>query len=96
VIRPSADRVLIKPLAEDKRTEGGILLPDVVGDRKQALLGEVLAVGPGRYEKGIHTPVDLREGEKVLYLQYHSGVRVDVDGVKCELLRETDILAKVN
>lgn len=69
-LTPTRDRVLIRPVDEDKQTRGGILLPDSV-KREKKYEGEVLAVGPGRPDKdGNKIPMSVKKGDIVLYDKY--------------------------
>jgi chaperonin GroES len=90
-LRPLHDRVIVKRLEEEKKTAGGILIPDSAAEKP--LKAEVIAVGPGkRTDDGkIHAP-DLKKGDKVLIGKY-SGTEVKVDGDDLVVLREDDIMA---
>ncbi|MEA4882082.1 MAG: co-chaperone GroES [Clostridia bacterium] len=92
MLKPCADRVLVKPSTEEDRTAGGIVLPDTAKERPQ--WGEVIAVGPGKWdEEGKRrVPVDVKVGDKVVYAKY-GGTEVKVDGDEYLILRESDILA---
>ena len=90
-LRPLHDRVIVKRLEEEKKTAGGILIPDSAAEKP--LKAEVVAVGPGkRTDDGkIHAP-DVKKGDKVLIGKY-SGTEVKVDGDDLVVLREDDIMA---
>jgi chaperonin GroES len=93
-IRPLDDRVVVRPLASEEKTPGGIVLPDTAQEKPQT--GEVLSVGPGKMLKnGERAPVAVVIGDRVYYGKY-SGTEVKVDGVELKILRETDILAKLS
>ena len=93
-LRPLGDRVVVKPLEDEERTKGGIVLPDTAKEKPQR--GEVIAVGPGDWdqegEKRI--PLDVKVGDHVLFAKY-SGTEFKIDGVDHLILRHSDILAVV-
>ena len=91
-LQPLADRILVKPLAKEEVTRGGIVLPDTVKEKPQE--GEVMAVGPGkRTDKGEIMALDIKVGDIVLYAKY-GGTEVKLEGEDYMILRESDILAK--
>jgi chaperonin GroES len=93
-IRPLQDRVLIKRVAEDEKTKGGIIIPDTA--KEKPVEGEVLAAGPGRVQKdGSLRPLDVKKGDRVLFGKY-SGTDVKLDGEDVMIRREDDILAVIN
>jgi chaperonin GroES len=87
-----ADRVVVKPLEEAEQMRGGLYIPDTAKEKPQQ--GEILAVGPGRYEDGKRIPPDVKVGDKVLYGKY-SGTEVTLDGDQVLILRESDVLAVI-
>ena len=89
-VNPLADRVVIKALKESEQMRGGLYIPDTAKEKPQQ--GEIVAVGPGRYEKDKRVPMDVKVGDKVLYGKY-SGTEVTVDGETLLILRESDVLA---
>ena len=90
-IKPLADRVLIKPSAEEEKTKGGIVLPDTAKEKPQR--GEVIAVGEGKKtEEGKQVPLTVKKGDKVLYGKY-SGTEIGVNGEEYLIMREEDIFA---
>ena len=91
-VQPLADRVVIKALEESEQMRGGLYIPDTAKEKPQQ--GEVVAVGPGRFEEGNRVPMDVKVGDKVLYGKY-SGTEVTVDGEQYLILRESDVLAVV-
>lgn len=91
-INPLADRVIIKPAPAEEKTKGGIILPDTA--KEKPVVGEVVAVGPGKREDSKLTPTELKVGDKVLYGKY-SGTEVSLDGQDYLIMRESDIFAKV-
>ena len=92
-IRPLHDRILIKRLEEDKKSEGGIIIPDTA--KEKPIQGKVIAVGKGKIMKsGDVIPLDVKKGDKVLFSKY-GGTEVKIDGEEHLLMREDDILAVV-
>jgi chaperonin GroES len=91
-IDPLADRVLLRSLEESEQTRGGLYIPDTAKEKPQH--GEIIAVGPGRYDEGTRVPMDLKVGDKVLFGKY-SGTEVTIDGEQLLILRESDVLAVV-
>jgi chaperonin GroES len=89
---PLEDRVIVKVLEEEERTPSGIVLPDTAKEKPQK--AKVLAVGPGRYDEGKLVPLDLKEGDTVIFAKY-GGTEVKVDGDDILILRASDILAKL-
>ena len=91
-LQPLGDRILVKPLAKEEVSRGGIVLPDTVKEKPQE--GEVIAVGSGkRSEKGDIIPMDVKTGDIVLYAKY-GGTEIKFEGEDYMILRESDILAK--
>lgn len=91
-IQPLGERVLVKPMAKEEITKGGIVLPDTVKEKPQE--GEVLAVGVGkRSDKGEYIPMEIKVGDIVLYAKY-GGTEIKLDGEDLIILRESDVLAK--
>ncbi|HAR62666.1 MAG: co-chaperone GroES [Candidatus Margulisiibacteriota bacterium] len=92
MIKPLGDRVVIQPVEAEKITKGGIVLPDSAKEKPQE--GKVVAVGPGRVtDEGQRIPVDVAEGDVVLYAKY-GGTEVVIEGKDYIVLNERDILAK--
>ena len=88
--RPLHDRVLVRRVEEDTKTAGGIIIPDTAKEKPQQ--GEVVAVGPGtRGENGDITPLDVREGDRILFGKW-SGTEVTLDGEELLIMKESDIL----
>lgn len=92
-LKPLGDRVLVKPVHEEEKSKGGILLPDTISKEKPQV-GEVLAVGTGGNDKeGKFVPMTLKKGDKVVYAKY-SGTDIKDDADEDYLLiSEKDILA---
>ena len=93
-LKPLGDRLIVEVLEEEETTISGIVLPDTAKEKPQK--GKVLAVGDGRVneETGKRTPLDVSEGDEVLYSKY-GGTDITVDGEDLLVLRESDVLAKV-
>jgi chaperonin GroES len=91
-LQPLADRVLVKPIEKEKRTESGIYIPDTARERPDE--GQVVAVGPGRLsDDGRRIAGDIQVGDTVIYRKY-SGTEIKVEGEELLILHEDDILAK--
>lgn len=92
--RPLHDRVLVKPLDQDEKTAGGIIIPDTV--KEKPMRGEVIAVGPGaRGDDGKLTPLDVKIGDTLLYGKW-SGTEVKIDGDDYLIMRESDVMGIVD
>ena len=91
-VHPLADRVAIRPLEETEQMRGGLYIPDTAKEKPQQ--GEIIAVGPGRVEKGERVPMELKVGDKVLYGKY-SGTEVTIDDETFLIIKESDVLAKL-
>ncbi|MFM1873545.1 MAG: hypothetical protein RL398_2967 [Planctomycetota bacterium] len=92
-LRPLDDRVVLKVLDAEEKTAGGILLPDTAKEKPQR--GKVTAVGEGKLGKdGKRLALDVKKGDVVLFGKY-AGSDVKVDGQDYKILRESEILAKV-
>jgi chaperonin GroES len=92
-VAPLADRVVVKALEEAEQMRGGLYIPDTAKEKPQQ--GEIIAVGPGRFEKDKRVPMDVKVGDKVLYGKY-TGSEVTIDGEQLLILRESDVLAVIN
>jgi chaperonin GroES len=92
-VAPLADRVVVKALEDTEQMRGGLFIPDTAKEKPQQ--GEIIAVGPGRYEKNVRVPMEVKVGDKVLYGKY-SGTEVTIDTEQFLILRESDVLAVVN
>ena len=88
--RPLHDRVVVKRIAADEKTRGGIIIPDTAKEKPQQ--GEVIAVGPGgRDEAGKLIPIDVKVGDRVLFGKW-SGTEVTIDGDEVLIMKESDIM----
>ncbi len=91
-IQPLGDRVVIKPLAAEAKSKGGILLPDTAKERPQE--GEVIAVGKGKVmDNGQVAALEVKVGDKVLYGKYSGNEITSSEGAELLIMREEDILA---
>ena len=92
-IRPLQDRVLVKRMEQEEQVRGGIIIPDTAKEKPQQ--AEVVAVGPGKVtDEGKRTPVDVKQGDKILIGKY-SGSEIRIDEEDYVILREDEILAVV-
>jgi chaperonin GroES len=92
-IRPLEDRILVRPEEGEETTISGIVIPDTAKEKPQE--GTVLAVGPGkRSDTGDLIPVDVSEGDRVMYSKY-GGTEIKVDGEELLILSSRDVLAIV-
>jgi len=88
--RPLHDRVVVKRVDSETKTSGGIIIPDTATEKPQQ--GEVVAVGPGtRDESGKLVPIDLKNGDKVLFGKW-SGTEVKIDGQELLIMKESDVM----
>ena len=92
-IQPLADRLVLRPTEETDQTRGGLLIPSIAKEKPQQ--GEVVAVGPGRYEKGVRDPMEISVGQTILYDKY-SGSTVSVDKEEYLIIEESNVLAIVS
>ena len=92
-IRPVGDRVVVKPAAREEVTKSGIVIPDTAKEKPQE--GTVIAIGSGRLlDNGDRSPIDVREGDRVLYAKY-GGTEFKLEGEEYLVLKESDILAVI-
>lgn len=89
---PFEDRVVILPSDETETMRGGLYIPDTA--KEKPTQGEVLAVGPGRMEKGQRVPMEVRVGDRVLYGKY-SGQNVTIDGTEVVICKVSDLYGKL-
>jgi chaperonin GroES len=90
-LKPLADRLVVEPTEQEEVTASGIYVPETAKEKPQE--GKVIAVGPGRKDdEGKRIPMDVAEGDKVLYAKY-GGTEVKLEDKKYLILRETDVLA---
>jgi chaperonin GroES len=91
-VSPLADRVVIKAMEESEQMRGGLYIPDTAKEKPQQ--GEIIAVGPGKYEDGKLVPMGVKVGDRVLYGKY-SGTEVTIENEQLLILRESDVLAVI-
>ncbi len=92
-IKPLADRVVIKMLESEETTKSGIVLPGSAKEKPQ--MAEVVAVGPGGVVDGKEIVMEVKVGDKVISSKY-AGTEVKFDGQEYIILRQSDILAKID
>ncbi len=92
-IKPLADRVVIKMLEAEETTKSGIILAGTAKEKPQ--IAEVVAVGPGGVVDGKEVKMELSVGDRVIMSKY-AGTEVKLDGEEYTILRQSDILAKVD
>ena len=90
MIKPLGDRVVVEVIEQEEKTAGGIVLPDTAKEKPQE--GRVVAVGKGRYENGQLIPMEVKEGDRVIFSKY-AGTEVKVGDKEYLIMRESDILA---
>ena len=92
-IRPLHDRVIVRRLEEERKSAGGIVIPDSA--KEKPIQGEVIAVGTGKIlEDGKVRPLDVKKGDRVLFGKY-AGTEVKLDGEEHLILREDDVLGVI-
>ena len=93
-VRPLHDRILVRRMAEEEKTAGGLFIPDTAKEKPQR--GEIIATGKGRVtEDGKILPLEVKIGDKVLFGRY-SGTELKLDGQEFLMMREEDILGVFN
>lgn len=91
-LEPLEDRIVVKASESEQTTSSGIVIPDTAKEKPQE--GEVVAVGPGRFDDGTRVPMDVKVGDKVIYSKY-GGTEVKVSGEEYLILSARDVLAIV-
>ncbi len=92
-IRPLQDRIIVKKAEKEKKTEGGIILPE--GQKDPTSQGEVVAVGPGRRnEKGVLLPMDVKVGDIIFFSQY-AGTEAKVGGDTLFIMRQDEAIGVI-
>ena len=89
-VRPLHDRIIVQRIDEGEQKVGGIIIPDTAKEKPQQ--GKVIAVGLGKREKGDRVPLDVKEGETILFGKY-SGQDIKIDGEEYLIMREDEVLA---
>ncbi len=90
MLKPLGDRVVVEVIEQEETTASGIVLPDTAKEKPQE--GRVVAVGKGRYENGQLIPMEVKEGDRVIFSKY-AGTEVKVGDKEYLIMRESDILA---
>jgi chaperonin GroES len=90
--RPLHDRIIVKRIAAEEKSPGGLIIPDTAKEKPQE--GLVIAVGPGEQKNGTLVPVEVRAGDHVLFGKY-SGTEIKLDGEEHLILRASDILGVI-
>ena len=92
-IRPLDDRVVVEPLEAEEKTKGGIVLPDTA--KEKPTKGKVISVGEGRLlDNGKRAKILVKKGDHILYGKY-AGTEITVSGKEYLIIKENDILAKI-
>ncbi|MCA9982798.1 MAG: co-chaperone GroES [Anaerolineales bacterium] len=92
-LKPLGDRLVVEPQEKEEVTASGLVLPETAKEKPQQ--GTVIAIGPGRRDDdGKRVPMDVAEGDTVLYAKY-AGTEIKLDGKKVLILKESDVLAIV-
>ena len=92
-LRPLGDRVVIQPTPREEMTKSGIVLPDTAKEKPQE--GKIVTAGPGRLtDEGTREPMDVKEGDTVLYAKY-AGTEFKIEGEELLIVSQKDILAIV-
>ncbi len=93
-VRPLHDRILVRRMAEEEKTAGGLFIPDTAKEKPQK--GEIVAAGKGRItEDGKTLPLEVKIGDKVLFTKY-AGTELKLNGEEFLMMREEDILGIFN
>ena len=85
-VRPLHDRILVRRMAEEEKTAGGLFIPDTAKEKPQK--GKIVAAGSGKKDE----PMELKEGDMVLYGKY-AGTEINIDGEEYLIMRQSDVLA---
>ncbi|MEM7754809.1 MAG: co-chaperone GroES [Planctomycetota bacterium] len=92
-VKPLEDRVLVKPIEAEARTESGLYLPE--SSKERPIQGEIIAAGPGKLlDNGKRANLSVKKGDRVVYGKY-AGSEVEIKGDKHLILRETELLGVV-
>ena len=91
-IRPLEDRIVVQAVEAETTTASGLVIPDTAKEKPQE--GIVLAIGPGRFEDGKRIPLDVKEGDRVLYSKY-GGTEVKYNNEEYLVLSARDVLAVI-
>ncbi|WP_019638177.1 co-chaperone GroES [Paenibacillus fonticola] len=88
MIKPLGERVLVEPIEQEETTALGIVLPDTAKEKPQE--GKVVAVGSGALKDGVRIPLEVKEGDRVLFSKY-AGTEVKYEGKEYLIMKESDI-----
>lgn len=92
-LQPLGDRIIVKPKEdENSSTPSGLVIPDTAKEKPQ--LGDVMAVGPGEFQDGERLPLDVKEGDVVVYSKY-GGTELKFEGQEFLILSSRDVLAVI-
>jgi chaperonin GroES len=92
-LKPLGDRIIVKPKEDDtSTTPSGLVIPDTAKEKPQ--LGDVMAVGPGEFQDGERLPLDVKEGDIVVYSKY-GGTEIKFEGQEFLILSSRDVLAVI-
>jgi chaperonin GroES len=92
-LRPLHDRIIVKRLEEERKSAGGIVIPDTAAEKPS--MGEVIAAGPGKTDdNGKVIPMGVKVGEKILFGKY-SGQEFKIEGQELLHMREDDVIGVV-
>jgi chaperonin GroES len=90
-VRPLHDRLIVKRSEEEKKTKGGIIIPDTA--KEKPIEGKVIAVGKGKInEDGTKIPMEVKKGDRILFAKY-AGTEVKIDGEEHLIMKEDDVVA---
>jgi len=93
-VRPLQDRILVRRVAEEEKTKGGIIIPDSAKEKPQQ--GKVVAVGAGKVkDDGGRIPLDVKSGDLILFGKY-SGQEIKLEGEEFLIMREDEVLAVID
>ncbi|MBE9913292.1 co-chaperone GroES [Paenibacillus donghaensis] len=92
MIKPLGDRVLVEPIEQEETTSFGIVLPDSAKEKPQE--GKIVAVGAGAVKDGVRVPLEVKEGDRVLFSKY-AGTEIKYEGKEYLIMKESDIHAIV-
>ncbi len=92
-LKPLGDRIIVKPKEDEtSTTPSGLVIPDTAKEKPQ--LGDVMAVGPGEFQDGERLPLDVKEGDIVVYSKY-GGTEIKFEGQEFLILSSRDVLAVI-
>jgi len=91
-LKPTRDRIIVKPVDVDNVTESGLIIPGSRGEKPTR--GEIMATGPGKYEYGVWIEVELVKGDEVMF-EAHTGTPLNVDGEEYIMMRDNEVIAIV-